>query len=113
MSILKMSARRGTACGLALLTLTAGALTAAGVHTGLLLYLTAGFVLLAPGWAIASCLRITQPALLWSVASALGLALGILTAQMMVSAGYWHPWGAMLGIEAVTLAGLLHHAVKR
>ena len=71
------------------------------------------FVLAAPGWAIASYLRITQPALLWSVTSGLGLALGILVAQVMVSTGYWHPQGAMLGFEALTLVALLHHAVKR
>jgi hypothetical protein len=31
----------------------------------------------------------------------------------MASAGYWHPWAAMLGFEALTLAALLHQAVKR
>jgi hypothetical protein len=113
MTAMGMSARRGTASALALLTLATGALTAAQVHTGLLLYLTVGFVLLAPGWAISCHLRITQPALLWSAASGLGLALGILVGQVMVSTGYWHPWGAMLGFEALTLAALLHHAVKR
>ena len=118
MSALRMSSpadvRRGTAGGLALLTLTAGSLTAARVHTPFLLILTVVFVLLAPGWAIASRFpQIMQPALLWSVASGLGLALGILLAQVMVSTGYWHPWGAMLGFEAVTLAALLHQAVRR
>jgi hypothetical protein len=108
-----VSARRGTACGLALLTLATGMLTTAEVRTSLLLYLTVAFVLAAPGWAIACYLRITQPALLWSVASGLGIALGILVAQVMVSSGYWHPWGAMLGFEALTLAALMHHAVKR
>jgi hypothetical protein len=107
-----MRARR-TAGGLALLTLATGSLSAAQVRTPFLLYLTVAFVLMAPGWAIASHLRITQPALLWSVASGLGLALGILIAQVMVSAGYWHPWAAMLGFEALTLAALLHRAVKR
>jgi hypothetical protein len=108
-----MSARPGTAGGLALLTLATGSLTAVQVHAPFLLYLTVAFILLAPGWAIASHLRITQPALLWSVASGLGLALGILLAQVMISAGYWHPWGAMLGFEALTLAALAHQAVKR
>lgn len=107
------AAGRGTAGGLALLTLATASLTAAQVHTPFLLYLTVAFVLVAPGWAIASHLRITQPALLWSVASGLGLALGILVAQVMVSAGYWHPQEAMLGFEALTLAALVHHAVKR
>ncbi len=108
-----MSARKGTACGLALLTLAAGTLTAAQVDTPLRLYLTVAFVLLAPGWAVASRLRMAQPALLWSVTCGLGLALGILVAQVMVEAGYWHPWGAMLGFEALTLAVLVHHWVQR
>lgn len=108
-----MSARQGTARGLALLTLASCMLTAAQVQTPLRLYLTVVFVLLAPGWALACYLRITQPALLWSVACGLGLALGILVAQVMVAAGYWHPWGAMLGFEALTLAVLVHHSVQR
>jgi hypothetical protein len=108
-----VSGRRGTASGLALLTLATGALTAAHAHTGLLLYLTVAFVLVAPGWALACYLRITPPALLWSVAVALGVALGILIAQVMVSAGAWHPWAAMLGFEALTLAALVHRAVQR
>jgi hypothetical protein len=112
-SAARMSARQGTACGLALLTLATCALTAAQVQTPLRMYLTVAFLLLAPGWALASYLRITEPALLWSVASGLGIALGILVAQVMVSAGYWHPWGAMLGFETLTLAVLLHHSVKR
>jgi len=108
-----VSARQGTACGLALLTLATCMLTAAQVQTPLRLYLTVAFVLLAPGWALASYLRITQPALLWSVACGFGIALGILVAQVMVSAGYWHPWGVMLGFEALTLTLLVHHSVKR
>jgi hypothetical protein len=113
MSALPMGGRQGTAAGLALLTLVTGTLTAAHAHTSLLLYLTVAFVLVAPGWAIASRLPITQPALMWSAACGLGIALGILTAQVMVSTGYWHPWGAMLGFEALTLAALMHRVVKR
>ncbi len=108
-----MTARQGTAGSLALLTLAAGVLTAAQVQTPVRLYLTVAFVLLGPGWALASGLRITQPALLWTLAAGLGIALAILVAQVMVSAGYWHPWGAMLGFEALTLALLLRRLVRR
>ncbi len=108
-----MSAVRATAGGLALLTLVTGVLTAARVDTPVLLYLTVAFVLTAPGWKVAAWLRIGQPALAWSVACGLGLALGIVAAQVMVSAGWWHPWAAMLGLQAVTLAALVHRAVTR
>lgn len=103
--------RRETAIGLALLTLVAGTLTAA--QAGAPLLLTVAFVLAAPGWAIASYLRITQPALLWSLAAALGISLGILIAQVMVTTGHWHPEAAMLGFEAATLAALLPQAARR
>jgi hypothetical protein len=107
----QVTARQRTAGGLALLTLVTAALTVAQVHAGVL-YLTIAFVLTAPGWALASYLRITPPGLAWAVAAALGLAMAILVAQVMVTAGYWHPRGAMLAFEALTLAALLPRVVR-
>jgi hypothetical protein len=108
----QITVRQRTASGLALLTLATGALTAAEVHAPAVLYLTAAFVLTAPGWALASYLRITPPGLVWPVAVALGLAVAILVAQVMVTAGYWHPWGAMLAFEGLTLTALLPRVAR-
>ncbi|MGH7747415.1 MAG: hypothetical protein ACREQ5_22050, partial [Candidatus Dormibacteria bacterium] len=82
-------------------------------HTPVRLYLTLAFVVLAPGWALAAYLRTDQPALIWSAAVSLGIAVGILVAQTMVSAGLWYPRGALLGLTGLTLATLLHHLVRR
>ena len=108
----RVTARQRTAGGLALLTLVTAALTVAQAPARVLLYLTIAFVLTAPGWALACYLRITPPGLAWAVAVALGLAMAILVAQVMVTAGFWHPRGAMLAVEALTLAALLPRVVR-
>lgn len=104
--------RHVTAAVLAVLALLTGALTLLGVDTPVRLYLTVAFVILAPGWALTSYLHIVQPALVWSVSVGVGVALAILVAQVMVSAGFWHPWAAMLGMEALTVVLLAHHLVR-
>ncbi|MGH3495361.1 MAG: hypothetical protein ACRDQ1_19300 [Sciscionella sp.] len=107
-----LSTRRLTAGGLVLLTLLTGVLNLADVHTPLRLYLTLAFVVFAPGWALAAYLRTNQQALIWSVAASLGIALGIILAQTMVSSGAWHPWTAMLILDGLTLIVLVHHLMR-
>lgn len=104
--------RELTALGLGLLTVATVAITVAQPATPARLFLTVAFALLAPGWAAAAYLRIREPALLWSAAVALSMAISILLAQVMLSAGYWHPWAAMLGLELVTAGVLLHHVLR-
>lgn len=104
--------RRLTAALLAALTLATATLTLLGVDTPARLYLTVAFVLLAPGWAVTAYLHLDEPALLWSVSVAVGVALSIVVAQVLVSAGFWHPWGAMLALEIATLAVLGHHLLR-
>jgi uncharacterized membrane protein len=105
--------RQAVAATLILLTLLTGVLTAADIHTSLRLWITLAFVVLAPGWALAAYLPVAEPALTWSVAVSLGIALGILVAQTMVSAGVWYPTGALLILAGLTCAALVHHLVRQ
>ncbi|HEY2764595.1 MAG TPA: hypothetical protein VGJ13_11365 [Pseudonocardiaceae bacterium] len=104
--------RQIVAAGLALLTLLTAGLVAADVTSPVRLYLTVAFVVLAPGWALAAYLRTDQQALIWSAAVSMGIALTILIAQVMVSAGFWHPEGGLLALAGLTLVALLHHMVR-
>lgn len=104
--------RRLTAALLAALTVATATLTLLGMDTPIRLYLTVAFVILAPGWAVTAYLHIQEAALTWSVSVAVGVALSIAVAQVMVSAGFWHPWGAMLALEILTVGLLGHHMVR-
>ncbi len=105
--------RQVVAATLALLTLLTGVLTAADFHTPLRLWITLAFVVLAPGWALAAYFPAAEPALTWSVAVSLSIALGILVAQTMVSVGVWYPTGALLVLVGLTFAALVNHLVRR
>ncbi|MGH3494037.1 MAG: hypothetical protein ACRDRL_04830 [Sciscionella sp.] len=106
---LRERSRQLTALALALLTVLNGVFTTIGVHTPIRLYVTVAFLLLAPGWALAAFLRDAGPALVWSVAVCLGLAVGILLAQTMVTATFFKPALAMLALDGLTLGLLLYH----
>jgi peptidoglycan/LPS O-acetylase OafA/YrhL len=83
-----------------------------GVTAGFRLPATLAF-LLAPGWVVARYLWSDRPAMEWTLSVAIGCALGILVAQVMVSTGAWHPVGALLILCAATSAGLVHHLARR
>lgn len=107
-----LTTRRAVAAVLALLSLVTGELIAAHVTSPVRLYITVAFVVLAPGWALAAYLRTDQQALIWSAAVSMGIALTMLVAQIMVSAGFWHPEGGLLVLAGLTFMTLVHHMVR-
>jgi peptidoglycan/LPS O-acetylase OafA/YrhL len=104
---------RITATVLLVLTVVTGACVVLDVRGDFRLPLTLLFVLFAPGWAIANYLRMDRPSLVWSVSAAVGGSLAIITAQIMVTTGRWHPVGALLLVCALTVVLLVHHLVRR
>lgn len=70
-----------------------------------------GFLLLGPGWAIAGFLRNVSTALLWCVASATGVGVGILISQLMLLLDVWSPVGALYIVVAICVPPLLRHAI--
>lgn len=99
--------RRLIAAVLLALTTSSLLLTAWDAHGSGLLYLNTAFVLLAPGWAVVVHLRLPSRSLEWAAAIALGTALTLLIAQVMVSADWWHPVAAFLVLAALTLVALI------
>lgn len=65
------------------------------------------YLLVVPGWAVVSLLRIDEPAVEWTLALAVSITLGTVVAQGLVWAGWWS-LGAALGVlAAVTTPALL------
>lgn len=111
-SVPSLTVRQATAIALCALSGLTAALTLIDMPTPARLYLTVAFVILAPGWALTAYLRIEQPALVWSASVSIGVALVLVVAQTMVSAGFWHPWAAMLALELGTVGILVHHLIR-
>lgn len=72
---------------------------------------TTAFLLLGPGWAVAGFLRRASPALLWSVAVAVGSAIGAMAAAAMLLLNQWHPVAALDVLVVLCLPALLRHTV--
>jgi hypothetical protein len=111
--VIDLTSRRITAVGLMVLTAATAVLTAVDVHTPLRLSVTIAFAALAPGWAAVAYLGINSSSLAWITSIAVSISLAILIAQIMVSANWWHPVGALLVLCGLTLIALLHHFVRR
>jgi uncharacterized membrane protein len=76
------------------------------------LVLTVLFALTVPGWAVAAYVRPWNQAFQWTVAVAVSLALSILLSQAMLTLGFWHPEGALLGFALVSMVPLGHHIMR-
>jgi uncharacterized membrane protein len=110
--VIDLTSRRITAAGLMVLTAATAVLTTVDVHTPLRLTLMVAFATLAPGWAAVAYLGITPSSLAWITSIAVSISLAILIAQIMVSANWWHPVGALLTLCGLTLIALLPHLVR-
>lgn len=96
---------RATAVGLLALTAATGVVMVvdAGI-AGVLI--TTAFLLCAPGWAVASRMRMDAPSAVWTVSAGIGIALGVLVAAAMVMADSWQPTAAMAVLTAATALAL-------
>jgi hypothetical protein len=108
--------RRAAAGALVVLGVLAGVLAAVGVTGGaggtVRAVATVGFLVLGPGWAVAGFLRSVPPALAWTVAVAVGTAVGALGAQAMLAAGWWQPQIALGVLVVVCLPALVRHVLR-
>ncbi|MFC4947689.1 hypothetical protein [Pseudonocardia sp. GCM10023141] len=108
-------ARRLIALLLVLAGIAACALCALGVTGGLLgdtrLYVTITFLILGPGWAAAGFLRRAPAAHVWLLTFGVGVAVTLLIGQIMVSATFWQPQGALYLVTVLSVPFLLRHAV--
>ncbi|MFC5061617.1 glycosyltransferase family 2 protein [Actinomycetospora atypica] len=101
------------AMALALLVLGAAASVSAfvGAEGPTRLAVTVLFLVLGPGWAVAGFLRGAPVALVWTIALAVGCAVGVLGGQAMVVAQEFHPVLALYLVALVCLPLLVRHAV--
>jgi hypothetical protein len=108
-------ARRAVAVVLVLAGITACALSLIGERAEALgdfrFLVTMGFLILGPGWAAAGFLRRAPAAHVWLLAAGVGIAVSLLTAQVMVSFGAWRPAAALYVVTLLSVPFLLRHAV--
>lgn len=109
------AARRWVALLLVVSGIAACVFSATAVTGGFLgdlrLLVTIVFLILGPGWAAAGFLRRAPAAHVWMLTVGVGVSATLLTAQIMVSTGYWRPAVALYVITAVSVPFLLRHAV--
>ena len=75
--------------------------------------LTPLWLVLGPGWALATALRPGSPAALAVLSVACGLALSIVIGQVMVVSGAWHPVGVLGVLAALVQPVLVVQALRR
>ena len=85
--------------------------TTGGVLSDIRFIVTAGFLILGPGWAAAGFLRRAPAAHVWLLTIGVGVAVTLLVGQIMVSAAFWRPDLALYAITALSVPFLLRHAV--
>lgn len=103
--------RRTVGWLLAALSATVLVLSAWQLTSAARLYLDTVFVLLAPGWAVVTHLRLATRSLEWLVAIAIGLSGTLLLAELMTALHWWHPWPAFIVLAGATLFELLRQLI--
>lgn len=96
---------RATAAGLLALTAVTGVVLV--VDAGLAgVLVTLAFQLCAPGWTVASRMKLGPPSAVWAVSAGIGIAVGVLVSAAMIMADSWQPTAAMAVLIAATALAL-------
>ncbi|WP_018331085.1 glycosyltransferase family 2 protein [Actinomycetospora chiangmaiensis] len=103
--------RRATALVLLLAGVAACLAALVGAQGGGRLAVTALFLVLGPGWAVAGFLRRPSVSLAWTVALGVGMAVGVLGGESMLLFGDVHPVGALYLVALVCAPLLLRHTI--
>lgn len=95
----------GIACAMSVLNVTGG------VAGDARMVLTTLFLILGPGWSAAGFLRRAPAAHVWLLTVGVGVAITLISSEIMVSANLWHPAIALYAITGLSVPFLLRHAV--
>ena len=67
------------------------------------------FALTAPGWAVTAFFLPLEPAIEWTLAITLSIAISTILSMLMIISNHWIPVPAMLGLACVVGGLLIFH----
>jgi len=87
----KRSAREVLSAVLAVVDVLTLSLTVANVHGPVRFFLGLILGIVIPGWSVVGLIKLKNPALETGLTMATSLAIVLLAAQLLITAGFWHP----------------------